>query len=83
MLINVLDYATPALAIAAAIDGDRVYFPNIAPYTAPPVETGITVPDTSSDPDPQPTDVSLYNTGGLTAGDTVQLNTAASPTLSV
>lgn len=36
MLLNVLDYPTPKDALAAAADGDRVYFPGVAPYEAPP-----------------------------------------------
>lgn len=33
---NVRDYPSPAAALAAARDGDRVYFPSPGPYPAPP-----------------------------------------------
>ena len=35
-LLNVRDYPSPAAAIAAARDGDRVWFPSPGPYAAPP-----------------------------------------------
>jgi hypothetical protein len=35
-LLNVRDYLAPAAALAAAHDGDRVYFPSPGPYAAPP-----------------------------------------------
>lgn len=35
-MLDVRDYATPAAAITAARDGDRVYFPSPGPYAAPP-----------------------------------------------
>jgi hypothetical protein len=35
VLRNVLDYTSPAAAIAAAQDGDRIYFPSPGPYQAP------------------------------------------------
>lgn len=36
MLLNVLDFPTPKDALTAAVDGDSVYFPGVAPYLAPP-----------------------------------------------
>ena len=36
MLLNVLDFPTPKDALAAAIAGDSIYFPSVAPYVAPP-----------------------------------------------
>ena len=36
VLRNVRDYPSPAAAIAAAQDGDRIYFPSPGPYQAPP-----------------------------------------------
>ncbi len=35
-LRDVRDYPSPAAAIAAAADGDRIYFPSPGPYVAPP-----------------------------------------------
>ena len=35
-LLNVRDYPSPAAAIEAAKDGDRIYFPSPGPYLAPP-----------------------------------------------
>ena len=35
-LLNVRDFPSPAAALAAAHDGDRVYFPSPGPYQAPP-----------------------------------------------
>jgi hypothetical protein len=35
MLLNVLDYQSPQAALDAADNGDRIYFPAVAPYIAP------------------------------------------------